>query len=377
MKKLYFVIIILFVFLCGNIHVNAMTLKPNGPVIARRGEEITLYIELDRAEEEKEVSAIEGIFSYDEDILELKKSSILLDGWTDFMLVNNSKIFSYANLYFTNLINASNVKIIELVFKVNDIADFGNTLLTVSNTSATDEVGNAISINGGSHIIKILCDINTLEEITVEGAEIEFDEDKTNYEITLDSEATVITALKKDDSSIVSGDIGNKSLDYGLNTFNIVVTSESGIKKTYILNINRPDNRSKINTLSNLEVDVGKFIFDKDKLSYDLIVEYDITDVNIKALLTDNKSSFEDSYGPRTVKLDVGKNIIEIKVKAENGEGKVYTLNIVRKEKKETIVDHEINNNLSTGDFWIIPICVIGVLSLVFLIYFYIKNRNK
>ncbi len=82
MKKKFMIFVTLFVFLFGINNINAMTLKPSGASSGKKGDEITLYITLNRSANEKTVSAVDGVLSYDSHVLELVSSSNLMTGWT-------------------------------------------------------------------------------------------------------------------------------------------------------------------------------------------------------------------------------------------------------------------------------------------------------
>lgn len=94
--------------------------------------------------------------------------------------------------------------------------------------------------------IRILSDVNTLDNITLSTGSLdeEFNGGINEHNATVDSEKVTINAIKTDDNSSVSGDIGEVTLHYGTNIFNIMVTSETGIQNTYTLNIYRPYNFS-------------------------------------------------------------------------------------------------------------------------------------
>ena len=94
--------------------------------------------------------------------------------------------------------------------------------------------------------IRIISDVNTLDNITLSTGSLdeEFNGGINEHNATVDSEKVTINAIKTDDNSSVSGDIGEVTLHYGTNTFNIMVTSETGIQNTYTLNIYRPYNFS-------------------------------------------------------------------------------------------------------------------------------------
>lgn len=175
-----------------------------------------------------------------------------------------------------------------------------------------------------------------LKNILINNSEIKnFNSDNYKYNITSNSKEITINANSEQGYSI-SGDIGKKSLKYGDNKFSISVTSPSGDKKTYTLNINLPDTRSKVNTLKDLNISDGTIEFKSDTTNYNLSVNYNVNKITIDSTLTDSKSSYVTDFGNRTVDLNVGSNEVLIKVKAENGDEKTYTLNISREESTQT-----------------------------------------
>ena len=90
------------------------------------------------------------------------------------------------------------------------------------------------------------------------------------------------------------------------------------------------------NNLEALSTNQGNIIFDKNTLNYNLNVESNITSITINASLEDKTSKFVNGYGPRTVNLKYGKNPIQIKVQAESSTIKTYTINVNRKDNRNT-----------------------------------------
>lgn len=92
-----------------------------------------------------------------------------------------------------------------------------------------------------------------------------------------------------------------------------------------------PDgNQSANNRLSSLSVDGYTLTptFSSDNTDYSLIVENDITSVNVSAGLIDGNATVS---GRGSHSLSVGNNVINITVTAENGDIKTYVINITRK----------------------------------------------
>lgn len=92
-----------------------------------------------------------------------------------------------------------------------------------------------------------------------------------------------------------------------------------------------PDgNQSANNRLSSLSVDGYTLTptFSSDNTDYSLIVENDVTSVNVSAGLIDGNATVS---GRGSHSLSVGNNVINITVTAENGDIKTYVINITRK----------------------------------------------
>ena len=179
----------------------------------------------------------------------------------------------------------------------------------------------------------IKSEVNKLSSIKINGHELEYFNENTNeYDINVDgnNSSIKIEAIKKDNYSTISGDLGEKQLDYGGNKFTITVTSESGIKNNYIINVNRIDKRSNVNTLKTLTLSEGELVFNPDIVDYTVNVANDIEKITITSSLTDPKSKYAVDYQNKEIELAEGSNKIEIKVISEKGEERTYTLNINR-----------------------------------------------
>ncbi len=82
---------------------------------------------------------------------------------------------------------------------------------------------------------------NNLSSISVDGYKLVKQSD-TSYTLDVGNSVSKITikATAADSKASVSG-TGAKTLKEGKNTFNVVVTAESGAKKTYVITVNRKD----------------------------------------------------------------------------------------------------------------------------------------
>ena len=183
--------------------------------------------------------------------------------------------------------------------------------------------------------------IATLSSLSLDYGTINFNKDTTSYSLSVPgnvSSITISSTLTDSKSSYVSG-YGNRkvNLKYGKNEILIKVQAEKGNTKEYKITIDRKDDRSKINTLSKLELSVGKIDFKPANNNYNLNVKKDVTEVTIYSELTDSKSSYVSGYGNRKVNLKYGKNEILIKVKAENESINTYKIVIYRDDNKSTV----------------------------------------
>ena len=128
--------------------------------------------------------------------------------------------------------------------------------------------------------IRIPSNNNSLSSIKVNDDGKFFDENKTSFDLTNESDTANIVVTTKDNKAKVKGD-GQQKLNYGKNTFKIEVTAEDGSKKVYTLNINRPDSRSKENYLLDFGFLNHDIKFDKNKTEYELIVENNISKMGV------------------------------------------------------------------------------------------------
>ena len=254
--------------------------------------------------------------------------------------------------------------------------------------------------------VKELSSNNKLNNIKIDGSLVpNFNTNVLSYTKTVPNTTSSvnITAEKSDSKASITG-TGVKNLNVGNNTINIVVTSESGITRTYSLiikreasatsndsnnntnNNNDSTNKSNINTLDAVEItNVNDLNFDKTITNYNLNVKSEIEEVEIKSTLTDSKSKYVENYGNRKVELKEGLNTIEIKVEAENGDIKTYTFNINREKEQSEITDYNnineqqqtevVDKDNNTSLTFPIIILTIGAVLLISVVI-YIKKSN-
>ena len=99
--------------------------------------------------------------------------------------------------------------------------------------------------------------------------------------------------------------------------------------------------KSDDNTLKMIKVD-GKAIngFSPSVYEYKMEVDSDKESVKVESVLNDSQTAtYVNNYGNRTVNLEYGENAVQIKAKSESGKELVYTLNIIRKDDRESNTD--------------------------------------
>lgn len=129
------------------------------------------------------------------------------------------------------------------------VKDTGTTTISVINTSIADWNENVTSPTDSTTIELVNNETatekystnNNLESLEIEGHSLDpsFSSDVTNYKVELESDVTKIkiNASPSDSKAKVSG-TGEFDVHSGNNSFNIVVTAESGATKTYTIDVN-------------------------------------------------------------------------------------------------------------------------------------------
>jgi hypothetical protein len=222
------------------------------------------------------------------------------------------------------------------------VISLSNVLVTYTGLKETTGLGSRITVD----VVVPKSTNNNLASLTVDGKSVPgFAASVTSYKLAnTDADSITIGATTSDSKATLSG-TGKKSLAYGSNSFNVVVTAESGAKKTYTISINRNDYRSVNNDLKSLVVEGYDLIFDKDKLTYTVIVDNVVTAVNISAQAADEKAKVT---GTGTKSLKIYSNIINIEVTAENLTKKTYTINVVRRDVAGIAGDLSQDNKLKS-----------------------------
>lgn len=308
------IIVFISCFLLGINNVLALTMTC--PEIASPGEAIKVHIEDDKYNGLK--SKLESNFKYQNITLNNPWKSYY-EGYEGFVVGNVSnqdKMFMDIELKID--INKEVNK--DYIVELNDIV-------------ASDNEYKNIKLDNLSCKVKLVSDINTLDNIEIDDIKLnpKFSKNIYSYKATTKKDKININAILTDKSSKLDGDIGERKLNLGVNTFTIKVTSPRGNTKEYKIYITREvDKKSSDVTLKSLSLSNGKIDFDRSKFLYSVDVNNEVDNIEVEALPSDNKSRVEIE---KADKLLIGENTINIKVIAEDGSIGIYSIIVNRKDK--------------------------------------------
>ena len=276
-------------------------------------------------------------FTYDTNLLSLESSSAR----SDFNMTVGSDIVLYKNTGQTG-----SFALAVLTFKAKPAFTVGaSTNITFTNVTGTDGTKDLTGVSK-THTVKILSTNANLASLSVDNKSVpNFNANTLSYTLpNTDASSINIAAVAADGKATISG-TGTRNLAYGRNTLPVVVTAESGAKKTYNVVISRNDYRSSNSYLGSLGLSVGEITFNKTTQSYTVIVPNSVTRITIAATPEDSKARVS---GDGTKTLNVYTNTFRIVVTAENQTTRTYTLNIVRRDLQGNAGNLSINNKLKS-----------------------------
>lgn len=333
MKKILFSLTILLSTLLFATNVNASSFNANIVGNDTFESEITLYIQVNNLVDFNGACSglcgLVGNLNYDTNKIELTSINAL----ESFDLAQGKTLVLYKS---TGV--ASGTKILSMKFKNKSLTKDETTTITFSNVVASD----------GDK------DINTS-----------------------DASKTIKFIVKENENTNNNNNQTNNNTN--TNTNNNTSNNNTTNKKTSSNTNNKKEKTKKSdnNYLSSITLSDGNITFDKDVLTYDVIVGYETTTIEIKANVEDDKATITGD-GKHT--LDVGSNVIKITIKAEDESERTYTLNINR-EEKDIVVDTDNDvieyDAIEKENNYVMPIVIISVILVIGLIGFVIWKNKK
>ena len=186
-----------------------------------------------------------------------------------------------------------------------------------------DGADTVVELANVSDETRILSNTNTLESLTLVDGTINetFDKNVKVYTAEADVEKISIEVTKTDEKSVITGDVDVElNLQYGTNTFEVVVTAEDGTENIYTIKVYR------------------EYKFSSDKYLYN-------SENNYIYVGTDMENLFNDVIIPENLTKEVKDNKLIISI----GEEKLLEIDIIY----VSFGSYEVSNNIVyfDGDF--------------------------
>ena len=248
----------------------------------------------------------------------------------------------------------------------------GNNNSNLNETTKPNNNSNSENPNQSSHLIStstqpgnatIESSDNNLKylAVDVEGLLPEFSNSITDYYLIvgLDVQNIEVQALAEDAKASVTI-VGNKDLQEGENTIQIIVKAENGNIKTYFIHVTKTDDVDGTNAnLKTLTIDKFKFYpkFKPTIYYYSLTINEMISKLDM-LVETENEEARYEIVGNDNLKE--GDNLIKIIVTAKNGEAKrEYKINAYISTK--SVQNQKTNRNQAVVILAVLGVAIIGI----------------
>lgn len=314
------------------------------PQTASKNEEVAVDIILDS---ETTINEFKATVSYETTALEILNIESK-NGWKQDNSFSKDSPLSLEFSHENGL--AGKITVATLKFKVKSDVAKSNTIITIEGTTKNKSDETINTLEKYSAKIDIKSTDNTLKSIKVNGETVtNFSPTTYEYAMRVDASVTTINleATLNDKAAVFKDKYGPRqglSLDYGENTFELVVVSATNEERKYIVKITREDNRGTDNSLVNLIVNSNEnlFEFNEETLLY-TITTHKLETIDIAATPKDLNASVKID---KPEKLIIGRNEIKVTVTSENKKERIYTLivNNLDTEIDTTLRDIELYN---------------------------------
>lgn len=266
------------------------------------------------------ISGISGTLNYDKEYLTL--TDVLVGDNILGAINNQTGQFQYVG-------NINDGDIITVVFKTKKSIDSTSITINDLEINKYDYTYNLTNNSNLTSNIKIAKSNNAyLKTLTIKEAEINFQKDVFEYNITIPTDVNSLTIDYDTENSMAgieynSGDNG----DFKVNetkTLYIKVVAEDGVTEhTYKINVTKK--QSNDNNISDIKTDKGNLNFEENKQSYNVDVDANTDHLDLDIILRNNKATYT-ILGNSNFKA--GLNLITIRVVAEDGTIKEYYISV-------------------------------------------------
>ena len=374
MKKLY-----LLLLLALPLFVKAGTVSISGTKTISPGETVALPVIVSSNNKITGAQMVVSVDGNDFEVLISKTtSSFHIEKNTS---KNSFLVYTDSGKYISNKGTAAKIYI-----KAKSTATPGNTatltlkniyLTTIQNNIPDDET--AANYSTTLTVGAVKSTNNYLSSLEIEGYSIQFDKTKTSYTISSTEVGSTLKVKATVEDTKATFKVTSSKLNEGSNTITVVVTAESGAKRTYTITVNVPvKETSKDQTnLKTLSVSGYNIDFSPSKTDYLLNVENTVNKVTITALPESSDARVEVN-GPD--ELSVGENDYAVVVTDASGNTKTYSIMINRKEAKveceKCQVCEECKEEETNDSIWKILAIALVIVTLAETI-FMVTMRDK
>ena len=189
-------------------------------------------------------------------------------------------------------------------------------------------------------------DNNYIKELSVDGIMTPvFNKETQEYTVDVRKNVRSLNDInyKLDSKTSTAVVLNNESFlkDNNPNKVIIRVTSESGKTRDYTLNVMLRDDDYFSNRLASLTIDNGSLTpdFAPDINNYAVTVSHSVSEINIEGIAENERAIVT---GDGLIKLNVGRNVIPIKVTSQDKQENIYNVIIYRNENNDATLQNLI-----------------------------------
>lgn len=266
------------------------------------------------------ISGINGTLNYDKENLTL--TDIIVSDTLSGAINTNTGEFQYVG-------NINNGDVLTLVFKAKKPVDSTNISINNLEINKYDYTYNLTNNSNLTANIKIKKSNNAyLKTLTIKEAEINFQKDVFEYNITIPTDVDKLTIDYDAEigTSLItynSDDNGNFKINETKTLYITVLAEDNVTEHTYKINVTKK--QSNDNNINDIKTDKGNLNFDGNKQSYNVNVDANTDHLDLNIVLRNNKATYT-ILGNSNFKA--GLNLVTIRVVAEDGTIKEYYISV-------------------------------------------------